>query len=226
MYVAGIDSNYTPADTGLSSEKKNDILGRNQFLQLLVAQLQHQDPLNPLDGTDFSAQLAQFSSLEQLFNMNEALTKIEQSLDAHKTENVLGYIGKNVMAGENDTIFVIDGEPIAGTYNLENRSDVTIRIYDRAGLEVCSYYSGWKDPGEYSIDWNGMDNNGDAVGDGEYTYTIEARNEQGYAVPVETYVTGKVTGVTYKNGTPFLMIGDKLVSIDSIIEVREIVATE
>jgi flagellar basal-body rod modification protein FlgD len=158
--------------------------------------------------------------------MNEALTKIAQSLDAQETENGLDYIGKNVIAGENDTIFVIEGEPIAGTYALGNRADVTIRIYDRAGFEVCSYYAGRKDPGEYSIDWNGMDNYGDNVGDGEYTYTIEARNEQGYAVPVETYVTGEVTGVTYKNGIPFLIMGDKLVSIDSIIEVREIVATE
>jgi flagellar basal-body rod modification protein FlgD len=226
MYVSDIDPNYIAADAGLSAEKKNDVLGRNQFLQLLVAQLQHQDPLNPLDGTDFSAQLAQFSSLEQLFNMNEALAKIEQSLDAQETENVLDYIGKNVTSGDNNTIFVIEGEPIAGTYALENRANVTIRIYDSAGFEVCSHYSGWKDSGEYSIDWNGMDNNGDIVGDGEYTYTIEARNEQGYAVPVETYLVGDVTGVTYKNGIPFLMMGDKLVSIDSIIEVRKIVATE
>jgi flagellar basal-body rod modification protein FlgD len=225
MYIADINSDYY-SSAGLSAEKKNDILGRNQFLQLLVAQLQHQDPLNPLDGTDFSAQLAQFSSLEQLFNMNDSLGKIEQSLDAQKTENVLDYIGKNVTTGDNDTIFMMEGEPIAGTYTLENRADVTISIYDYAGFEVCSYYAGRKDPGEYSVDWNGMDNNGDIVGDGEYTYTIEGRNEQGYAVPVETHVTGTVTGVTYKNDTPFLIMGDRLVSIDSIIEVREIVAAE
>ncbi len=228
MYISDIDPTIyateewrSKADSGPSSAKNDDALGRNQFLQLLVAQLQHQDPLNPLDGTDFAAQLAQFSSLEQMFNMNDALAKIQQSLEAQGSENVLDYIGKTVVSGDNDTIFVNNGQPIGGTYNLETRADVTVRIYDSYGFEVCKVPCGWKNPGEYHVEWNGMDSNGDIVSDGEYTYRIEALNEQGYTVPVASYLVGEVTGVSYENGQPFLMIDDKLIAADNIIEVRK-----
>jgi flagellar basal-body rod modification protein FlgD len=226
MYVSDIAPYATEGwrsgeDSGLSSTKKDDELGRNQFLKLLVAQLQNQDPMNPLDGTDFSAQLAQFSSLEQMFNMNDALAKIQQSLEAQGSENVLDYIGKTVVSGDNDTIFVNNGKPVGGTYNLETRADVTVKIYDSNGYEVCTMPCGWQDPGEHFVGWNGTDSNGDIVNDGDYTYTIEARNEQGYAVPVESYLVGEVTGVTYSNGKSFLMIGDKLIAADNIVEVRK-----
>jgi flagellar basal-body rod modification protein FlgD len=227
MYISDIDptiyatEDWSKAGSGLSSAKKDDELGRNQFLKLLVAQLQHQDPMNPLDGTDFSAQLAQFSSLEQMFNMNDGLAKIQQSLEAQRSENVLDYIGKTVVSGDNDTIFVSDGKPVGGTYNLETAADVTVRIYDSEGFEVCTVPCGRQDPGEHSVDWNGMDGNGDIVSDGEYTYTIEALNEQGYTVPVASYLVGEVTGVSYENGQPFLMIDDKLIAAANIIEVRK-----
>ena len=227
MYISDIDptiyatEEWSKADSGLNSAKKDDALGRNQFLQLLVAQLQHQDPMNPLDGTDFSAQLAQFSSLEQMFNMNDALAKIQQSLEAQGSENVLDYIGKTVVSGDNDTIFVNNGKPVGGTYNLETGADVTVRIYDSEGFEVCTVPCGRQAPGEHFVGWNGTDSNGDIVSDGEYTYTIEALNEQGYAVPVESYLVGEVTGVSYVNGQPFLMIDDKLIAAANIIEVRK-----
>lgn len=235
MYIP--ESNYateewlTGADSGLSSAKKDDKLGRNQFLQLLVAQLQHQDPLNPLDGTDFSAQLAQFSSLEQMFNMNDSLANIQQSLDA-QNENVLDYIGKTVRSGENKTIIVNDGQTAGGSYyTLGNRAEVIIRIYDSDGFKVCQLYPGWKDPGEYAVDWNGTDYNGDTVSDGEYTCAIEARNEKGFSVPVATSVAGEVTGVTYNNEKAFLIIGsstagNRLIEANNIIEVNKTVAAQ
>ncbi|MFH1674182.1 MAG: flagellar hook assembly protein FlgD [Pseudomonadota bacterium] len=227
MYISDIAPYATEEwrsgeDSGLSSaKKKDDELGRNQFLKLLVAQLQHQDPLNPLDGTDFAAQLAQFSSLEQLFDMNKVLAGIQQSLDTQGSENVLDYIGKTVVSGDNDTIFVSDGKPVGGTYNLETGADVTVRIYDSDGFEVCTVPCGRQDPGEYSVGWNGTDSNGNIVNDGDYTYTIEALNKQGYAIPVKSYLVGEVTGITYSNGKSFLMIGDKLIAADNIVEVRK-----
>ena len=87
----GTFSENVPTNT---SPKKE--LGREQFLTLLIAQLRNQDPLNPLESADFTAQLAQFSSLEQLFGMNETLTGIQDTLGAQETSNVLDYIGKSV----------------------------------------------------------------------------------------------------------------------------------
>ena len=76
-----------------TSTKKEDPLGRDVFLKMLVAQMENQDPLNPMEGTDFSAQLAQFSSLEQLFNVNDTLEDLAASMKSTGQENVLDYIG-------------------------------------------------------------------------------------------------------------------------------------
>ncbi|MBW2648022.1 MAG: hypothetical protein JRE23_18015, partial [Deltaproteobacteria bacterium] len=103
-----------------------------------------------------------------MFTMNDALAKIQQSLEAQGSENVLDYIGKTVVSGDNDTIFVNNGKPVGGTYNLETGADVTVRIYDSEGFEVCTVPCGRQDPGEYSVGWNGTDSNGDIVSDGEY----------------------------------------------------------
>ena len=225
MSIAAIEPTYTKTDDTSAYTKPKDKLGRDQFLTLLVAQLQHQDPLNPLDGTDFSAQLAQFSSLEQLFGVNETLADIQASLSARESGNALDYIGKTAKA-ISDTIFVNDGKIESGSYSLKDRADVTISIYDEQGLEVRRLYPGRQDAGEHDLAWDGKDNAGEVVEDGTYAFAVEATDEQGSIVPHDAYVAGEVTGVTYQSGIAYLMIGDKLVSPSNIIEVQKTAAPE
>lgn len=92
-------SNVTGDDSSAYTQVKKE-LGKNEFLNLLVTQLKYQDPLNPMQSTDFSAQLAQFSSLEQLTNMNSTLSGIQSSLAANKQDNILDYIGKTVKTSD------------------------------------------------------------------------------------------------------------------------------
>jgi flagellar basal-body rod modification protein FlgD len=198
----------------------DDALGRDQFLTLLVAQLKHQDPLNPLDGTDFTAQLAQFSSLEQQFAMNDNLEAIQDSLMAQESGNVLDYIGKTVKTNGN-AIFAKDGQPDSGAYTLEEPADVTIHIYDDQGLEVRRLYAGWQDAGEHSIGWDGRNDAGDPVEDGIYTFEIEAMDEKYSMVSYDAYLTGEATGVIYEGGMAYLVVGDKLVAPENIVEVRQ-----
>ena len=101
MSIASLGTTYLNLDETLDYTKPKDELGRDQFLTLLVAQLQHQDPLNPLDGTDFTAQLAQFSSLEQLFAVNENLTGIQEAFSLQGNGDLLDFIGKTVKAEDN-----------------------------------------------------------------------------------------------------------------------------
>ena len=225
MSIAALGPTYMKTDETPRYANPKDALGRDQFLTLLVAQLQHQDPLNPLDSTDFTAQLAQFSSLEQLFKVNENLADIQESVNTQENGDILGYIGKTVKATGN-TIFVNDGKIESGTYALEDRADVTAFIYDSDGIEVRRLYPGRQDPGEHEISWDGRDNAGDMVEDGIYAFEVEARDEGGLIVPYNTYLTGEVTGVTYEGGIAYLMIGDKLVTPENIIEVTKTVATE
>jgi flagellar basal-body rod modification protein FlgD len=204
------------AQTYTTPEKE---LGRDQFLTLLIAQLKNQDPLSPLESADFTAQLAQFSSLEQLFGMNESLKAIEEAVAAQESGNILDYIGRSVKTLDN-SIFVKDGTTESNVYELEDGADVTISIRDEEGLEIRTIYAGWQDAGEHELIWDGKDNQGSVVGDGVYTFELEATDEEGFIVPYDTYLVGEVTGVTYYGGDPFLMVGDKLLAPENIIEVR------
>jgi flagellar basal-body rod modification protein FlgD len=215
MFIDTLGTYSESAPTYTSPEKE---LGRDQFLTLLVAQLKNQDPLNPLESADFTAQLAQFSSLEQLFGINESLKGIEEAVAARASDNVLDYIGRSVKTLDN-SIFVKNGTTESNAYELEDGAEVTISIRDEEGLVIRTIYAGWQDAGEHELIWDGKDNQGSAVGDGVYTFELEATDEEGFIVPYDTYLVGEVTGVTYYGGDPFLMIGNKLFAPENIIEV-------
>ncbi len=217
MFIDQLGTTY--AATVPQESSKND-LGRNEFLTLLLAQLKNQDPLNPLESADFSAHLAQFSSLEQLFGMNETLTGIQDALKAQESGNVLDYIGKVARTHDNTT-FVKDGEIESNTFALGEGAEVTLFICDGNGVEVRRIYAGWQEAGDHDLSWDGRESKGDRVGDGIYFFEVEAIGEDGFVVPYSTYLTGEVTGVTYQSGVPYLMIGNKLVSPEGVIEVTK-----
>jgi flagellar basal-body rod modification protein FlgD len=217
MYIDTLGTYTESTPTYTSPEKE---LGRDQFLTLLVAQLKNQDPLNPLESADFTAQLAQFSSLEQLFGMNESLKDIQEALAAQESGNVLDYIGRSVKTLDN-SIFVKDGTMDSNVYDLQDRAEVTISIRDDEGFEIRTIYAGWQDAGEHELIWDGKDNKGSIVDDGIYTFELEAVDEEGFIVPYDTYLVGEVTGVTYYSGNPFLMIGNKLLAPENVIEVTK-----
>ena len=226
MSIAALGTTYLNADGTLDYTKPKDELGRDQFLTLLVAQLQHQDPLNPLDGTDFTAQLAQFSSLEQLFAVNENLTGMQEAFSLQGNGDLLNFIGKTVKAKDN-TILVKEGSVVSGSYTLEDRADVTVTVYDSNGHEVRKLCTGWQDAGEYEVEWDGRNYSGEMAENGTYTFQVSAKDEAGQYVTVNTYISGEVTGVTYEYRLPYLIVGDKLVSTDQTIsEVRKTVAAQ
>jgi flagellar basal-body rod modification protein FlgD len=228
MYTNSLGTDYqqsavTGADSSGSVKAKKD-LGKDDFLNLLVTQLKHQDPMNPMESQEFSAQLAQFSSLEQLFGMNKTLMDIQKSLSANENENILDYIGKMVKTSGSG-VSVTGGIIDSSIYSLNSSADVNISIYDALGSEIRSIKVGLKAPGEYSIGWDGRDNRGSMVGDGVYTIKINATDQTGASVSANVYHTGEVTGVTHKGGIPYLMVGKKLVLPDEVIEITKMTAS-
>jgi flagellar basal-body rod modification protein FlgD len=203
-----------------TSEESNETLGREEFLTLLVAQLENQDPLNPQEGTDFTAQLAEYSQLEQLMNLNETIETLSTSMEDDSSGDATQYIGKEV-TGYIDSMDVSDGSVTAGFYNLNAAADIIVDIYDANGNKVDRMYEGQKSSGGQLIAWDGNDANGDAVADGQYTYVVMADYGEGYE-QVTTSVTGTVDGVTYNNGTPYLVVQGVLVSIDDLTSVTDI----
>jgi flagellar basal-body rod modification protein FlgD len=220
MAIAALEPVYNqiPSWSNEKEKEPEDKTGMNQFLTMLVAQLQNQDPLNPMDGTDFTAQLAQFTSLEQQFQMNDNLASIQSSLAARENGTVLDYIGKTVKTIDN-TIVMKDGQADSGAYTLSDRAEVTIHVYNDQGIEVRKIYKGLQHADEYEVDWDGRDNSGQTVPDGTYRFDIEAKDEQGLFVSFNAFTAGEVTGVTYETGIPYLIIGDRVVSPSSVVEV-------
>lgn len=203
-------------------EKKNDELGQDAFLTMLVAQLQNQDPLNPMDGTDFSAQLAQFSQLEQLINLNDSMDTLANSFSQNNESDVVSYIGKQV-TGNVDVMNVDEGTVSGGFYNLSKPADVMISITDADGNTVKTLYEGQQANGSHLISWDGTDNAGKAVDDGTYNYTVLANSGSGF-VEVPATVSGTVDGITYNNDKAYLVVQGILLdpkSLTAVIDPEE-----
>ncbi len=215
----------TPRSTVSGTAGSKDELGMSTFLTMLVAQLKNQDPLNPMEGTDFTAQLAQFSALDQQFKMTESLSAIQEMIDAQGNSNAVDYIGKTVKTYDNQ-IHMKDGQLDSSSYDLEAGAYMTFHVYDEEGEEIRKMYDGWQEAGEHDFVWDGKDDSGQTVGDGIYTIKVETEGEDGSPVACNAYVTGEVTGVTYINGLPYFMLGEKLVNIANVVEVTKTAAVD
>jgi len=210
-----LTNSYQSRDDGKT--EKEDAIGRDTFLTMMVAQLQNQDPLNPMDGTDFSSQLAQFSQLEQLINLNESMDGLASAYSQTSQDDVMGYIGKQV-TGNVDTMTVSEGSVSGGFYKLSGPADVMITVTDADGYTVKTLYDGQQSAGEHIISWDGTNNAGNAVEDGSYTYTVMANQGYGFS-EVPSSVTGNVDGVTYEDGKAYLLVQGVLLDPESLTSI-------
>ena len=210
--ASGSSESYAPAKA---------VLGKDDFLKLLVSQLKNQDPLNPMESTEFTAQLAQFSSLEQLTNMNESLEYLKLYQSSINNAQAVGFIGKTVKA-TGDSINVKDGISNQIQFDLARDAEtVNIHIYDSSDNLVKTINCGSLSDGEQSIEWDGTNDDGETVSDGTYTFVVSAADAGGETIEASTYMTVEVTGVTFKEGNAYLLAGDIEISMSDVIEVTD-----
>ncbi|MEJ5300798.1 MAG: flagellar hook assembly protein FlgD [Thermodesulforhabdaceae bacterium] len=205
-YILGIPP-FANQDKTLIDLQKNKVLDLNAFLTMFTTQLEHQDPLNPMQSYELAAQLAQFSTVEQLIRANKYLEEGTQYLSSINNLEVVGLIGKYVK-GFTDLITVKDGVPKNLNFTMESKGLVTIKIYDQSGKLVRSIDKGQLDKGSYSVDWDGLDNQGNKVPDGDYRIEIEVVNEKGQKQTIYPDAEGKVTSLKFINGLPYLVLDD------------------
>jgi flagellar basal-body rod modification protein FlgD len=199
------------------------ILSKDDFLKLLITQLNYQDPLNPIQSTEFASQLAQFASVEQLYNINSNLLK---SVDASYATNrsitnalISNLIGRKV-AVYGDTLKLEDSGKVEFGYDLKgDAKSVEIKIVDSLGNVVRTFKLGERKAGRYNFIWDGKDDSGRALPSGNYTVKIEAVDKDDKPVVLNTYVTGIVEGVRYKPDGAVVLIGGVEFNIADIIEV-------
>jgi len=192
----------------LGAKTKNDELDKQAFLNLLVAQLSHQDPLNPMDDKEFVAQLAQFTSLEQLTNINTGITSLNENAKQQQMAAAVSYIGKEVTASGYE---VSKASGTVSTVFFTPQAEVTsgyINIYDSEMNLVRTELMGAKQPGTYSYQWDGKDYQCNSVADGVYAVAMYGEGTDGKAVYITTQVTGTVNGVVNVDGEPYLSLAD------------------
>ena len=210
------------SNTSGVTSSKDSALGKDDFLNLLVAQLQNQDPLSPLDSTAFTSQLAEFSSLEQLANVNENLEYLQMYQSSINNAQAVSFIGKNIDA-LGSSIQLESGENQDIHFELsQDSSSVVINIYDGAGSLVKYIENGPLGEGKQSVEWDGTDNGGNALPEGIYKFEVMAVDANGDKVQTATYISDRVTGVTFKNGVTYLLAGGMKIPIGDVIEVFEV----
>lgn len=211
--IASITSSTTAGSiTSAASVSKS--MGKDDFLQLLVAQLQNQDPLNPQDPTEFTAQLAQYSSLEQQFTMNEYLASMADANKDTQRLTAMSLIGRTVtaesssitLAPHSDTSLAerlgyTPGELYGDIgYRLDAAaSSVKLDIFDSGNKLVATINAPASGVGDHFVSWDGKGSSGNLLPAGDYTVQVSAKQanaqEETSAVAAKSIATGLVAGV-------------------------------
>jgi len=197
-------------------------MGKEEFLKLLVTQLRNQDPMNPSDPKDFAAQLAQFSTVEQLLNIGDQLESMksrdEMLIRTINATTALQLIGKSIVT-EGDTVDM----PASGEMSVRvNASGTggsgTLVLRDTAGAEVARIALPRVEGGDQTIDLSSLVGK---VPQGRYSYSVELQDSAGVPVSVTTFCRMRVDGVRYTTSGPVLSSGGITIALGKVIEILD-----
>ncbi|HOG16746.1 MAG TPA: flagellar hook capping FlgD N-terminal domain-containing protein [Syntrophales bacterium] len=216
MSDASINAVGSSATSSASSSKTaTKSLGKDDFLKMLLAQLKNQDPLKPLDGTEFAVQLAQFSSLEQLNNMNSELKNLGVYQMTQGNAQAVSLIGKEITALQSGSFRVEDTSANLSYRLSQDARRVTVKIYDLTGKLADTIESTDQKAGLQTLQWNAG-----RFGKGDYTYEVSALDAAGNAVTADTMMTGTVTAVQFKDKTVYLTVNGQEIAFNNVVSVR------
>lgn len=214
-----------PSSTPLTQAVAGGQLGKNEFLKLLVAQMTNQDPMNPLDGQQMAAQLAQFSSVEQLMNLGDKVDAQSRAFEA-----MLGVVNNTAAVGLiGRTAMVVTDEVVAGPGGTQGASvlvpagggTATLRVLDPSGAELRSISLGRLAGGEQPVDVAAAL---DGLPAGGYRIAVEMDTPDGPA-PLTTQVAVLVDGVQLSADGAFVTAGQQMYPIGLISSIRAALST-
>ncbi|EAI7278153.1 flagellar basal body rod modification protein [Campylobacter jejuni] len=232
---SGSTSGTTRTDSSSSSgivSNPNATLDKDAFLKLLLIELQHQDPTDPMDSDKMLTQTSQLSALEMQQNTNttmqkmvETMQKLSDSFSTSMSTSALGAIGKMATVSDNKIKLTGADELIALKMYLPEDSDengVTLEIYDSNNKLVFSEKSDAKSisQGLFTVEWPGRNNDGVYAGDGEYTVKMVYNNKNGEKITAN-YGTYPIEGVVFKDGVAYAKMAGQEVPFDAIQEITD-----
>jgi flagellar basal-body rod modification protein FlgD len=211
-------STVLPPSAGAASQPPSQELGEQEFLTLLMTQLTNQDPLNPMESTEFMEQIASMNQVQQLMNANDRLDALALGLTSLNNQAAVDLVGKEVVARGN-AIQHTEGQSQELMFELgAAAAEVTITVEDEAGEVVWTKTldQGEMLAGEHAVTWPGDD-----APDGDYTFKVVARDAAGEDVTATTYITGLIDELRFDSGVPILMVGGAEVTLDGILRVLQ-----
>ncbi len=221
--VAPVSSSTSSASSDALSSAlgTNQTLGEQDFLKLLVAQLQNQDPLAPQDNTQFVSQLAQFSSLQAAMGTNTRLDGITSQNQGMANTEVVGLVGKSATVKGSLVTAGGSGTAVPVSFTLAGASDTTnVSIQDSTGTVIRTIPIGSRSPGLVKINWDGKDDHGNIMPAGTYAVSVQAKTADGNAVAVAQETTGTVTSVSFDKGYPVLTLANGMqVPVSDLLQV-------
>lgn len=172
-----------------------NVLGKDDFMKLFIAQMQSQDPLSPQDSSQMAAQMAQFNGLEQMMNVNKSLETMLQNQAGDRAVSMVNYVGKEVDVGTGmlkwdkgkltKTTFEVD-QPLGSAF---------VEVRDSSGRVIAQKDLGNIMPGEHNLKWDGKLKDNSEANPGIYHFSVVGKSVEGQDVPIPIKSKVKITGV-------------------------------
>ncbi|MGE5409511.1 MAG: flagellar hook assembly protein FlgD [Clostridiales bacterium] len=221
--VDGVSNTTSTKTSNTDSTTSKTSLGKDDFLKLMMAQLKYQDPLNPMDGTEYATQLAQFSSLEQLTNMNTSLNNSINAnyLLAQSVNNTMAVslIGKEIKLSGSTINYNGESNINLGYTLPSDAKNVTVNIYDSSGKLVKSVEESNTSNGTHKLSWDFTDNNGNKLSKGSYKYEVKATDYSNNSLTTEIFKYGVISSVKYEESGTKIIVGNSAYSLSDVAEV-------
>jgi flagellar basal-body rod modification protein FlgD len=215
------DKNWTDPTKKLRTTG-NPSMDKDAFFKMMLAQMKNQDPTKPMESHEMAAQLAQFSSVEQLNNIHDVLGGMAKAQQPSQNYQSLALIGKTV-SGDSAKLTRVAGDT-NHDFNFEmigEAAKVDITVRDMAGNVVKKFDMGSLKKGQNTLSWNGLADDGVSTRPGEYHFAVDAKNASGQKVYAKTSFEGRITGLNYTPEGPVLLVGKQTLKLSDIKKIEE-----
>ena len=203
-------------------KKKNDELVMEDFLELMVTELTHQDPFKPMENTELATQISQFATVSGIEQLNSSFSGLSGSLLSDQSLQAANLVGRDVLVPLNGG-YLESGGSIDGLVGLESSvSDLTVSVHNAAGELIREINMGTRPPGEVTFNWDGMMDNGEFAAPGTYTISAQAMIDGEASAPY-ILTEARVNSVSIgSNGQGLALNLDGLgpVSFENVAEIR------